>query len=646
MSALQPRPLAPRAAAAPAPITTKIASTPLQKVERQYTKFLAKRYMSAYLGRVALWTVLVLAGASVCVTGSASSGLYALIYAIPTFISLAIILKLRKSFITEPYRPAPQTSVVQLFLSSFWDPRAITLLAAYYVFGLTVSNAWLSLLGRNNLGFFTPTMYVHFKCFCGFKLLRNDSRHPWQLNEHRVILVFSNACLLTTIAARDILGDKLKPTWPTERKPLGKAVQAALLSEVWTSTRIGFTFSWSVIAPFAYCWFGIRTFVWQWANWRILASTVRPFVGNFARQTSKTPSPWSLLGPMLVLNFVALVILQFPVKALMAYTTQPLHFDQFYKKSPLSQDQYLITALKSKDKYHLQFTLMELLRVAHIPASRKALFDNISRSPVPVLALWEDLLLHFGTVHHTLITRGSTSRPLTPAQPSTSSSAQAIPIKQGDIFRPQPQAKSSSFNIKAAFDGPIRPSAPPPAVAKEISKVGDLAKKRIGEAQGMALGRIEATGVGASFVGEARVARRDVHEWAGREWARRSVRVVLGDAVIVQRVIDIMVLLAGASIQEDTYGNVQQVLPSTLEAIVRFRDAVKLFELELVGKARVLGPAQESGLEEIKESLGEIVNYCEDSVRKVAADFGQSLGAFRFPPVIAHSLGEICKPSY
>ncbi|ODN95784.1 hypothetical protein L198_04402 [Cryptococcus wingfieldii CBS 7118] len=608
MSALQPRPLAARAAAAPAPITTKIAST----------KFLAKRYMSAYLGRVALWTVLVLAGASVCVTGSASSGLYALIYAIPTFISLAVILKLRKSFITEPYRPAPRTSLVRLFLSCFWNPRAITLLAAYYVFGLTVSNAWLSLLGRNNWGFFTPTI-----------------RHPWQLNEHRVILVFSNACLLTTIAARDILGDKLKPTWPTERKPLGKAVQAALLSEVWTSTRIGFTFSWSVIAPFAYCWLGIRTFVWQWANWRILASTVRPFVGNFARQTSKTPSPWSLLGPMLVLNFVALVILQFPVKALMAYTTQ----------SPLSQDQYLITALKSKDKYYLQFTLMELLRVAHIPASRKALFDNISRSPIPVLALWQDLLLHFGTVHHTLITRGSISRPLTPAQPSTPSSAHAIPIKQGDIFRPQPKAKSSSFNLKAAFDGPIRPSAPPPAVAENISKVGDLAKKRIGEAQGMALGRIEATGVGASFVGEARVARRDVHEWAGREWARRSVRVVLGDAVIVQRVIDIMVLLAGASIQEDTYGNVQQVLPSTLEAIVRFRDAVKLFELELVGKARVLGPAQESGLGEIKESLGEIVTYCEDSVRKVAADFGQSLGAFRFPPVIAHSLGEICKPS-
>ncbi|WVQ72857.1 hypothetical protein IAR50_002418 [Cryptococcus sp. DSM 104548] len=637
MSALQPRPLPTKAGAAPAPATTKTASTPLQKIERQYTKFLAKRYMSAYLGRVALWIALVLAGASVCVTGSASSTLYAIIYTIPTFLSLAIILKLRKSYITEPYRPSPCTSLIQLFLSCFWNPRAITLLAAYYVFGLTVSNVWLSLLGRANLGVFTPTI-----------------RHPWQLNEHWVILIFSNACLLTTIAARDILGDKLKPTWPTERKPLGKAVQAALFKDIWTSTRIGFTLAWSVVAPFAYCWFGIRTFVWQWANWRILASTVRPFIGNFARQTAKTPSPWSLLGPMLVLNLVALVIVQFPVKALVAYTTQPLHFDEFYRKSPLSQDQYLITALKSKDKYYLQFTLMELLRVAHIPASRKSLFDNISKSPVPVLALWEELLLHFGTVHHTLITRGSgsgsTARPLasTSTQPPTPSSGQTIPIKQADIFRPQPKPKPSSFNLKTALNGPIRPpssSAPPPIVSKNLTKVGDLAKNALGEAQGMALERIEASAMGASFVWETRVVKKGVHEWAGREWGRRAVRGVLGDVGVVKRVIDIMVLLAGASIQEDTYGIVQQVLPSTLEAIVRFRDAVKLFELELVGKARVLEAAQESGLEEIKESLGEIVNYCENSVRKVAGDFGQSLGAFRFPPVIAQSLGEICKPS-
>lgn len=56
--------------------------------------------------------------------------------------------------------------------------------------------------------------------------------------------------------------------------------------------------------------------------------------------------------------------------------------------------------------------------------------------------------------------------------------------------------------------------------------------------------------------------------------------------------------LAVSSIEEDTYGYVQQVLPATMEAIVRYRSALVSLQNELVMAASSLGPSSAAGAEE------------------------------------------------
>ncbi|KIS02221.1 hypothetical protein L804_00481 [Cryptococcus deuterogattii 2001/935-1] len=616
MPALQPQPL-PSGGAVVA--SSKPATTPLQKIERQYRKFLAKRYMT-FMSRVALWIAVLLSLSSIVVSGDISKVPFAILSSFPVSLSLAFLLRVRKTFVTQPYRPSPRPSLIGLVISSFWNRRVITLLLSYTVFSITIANVWCTLLAREDMALFKST-----------------PRHPWQLNESRFVLTASNACLFLVVAARDVLNDNLKADWPQERRPFAQAVKIALLDNIWGSSRIGFTFLWSISAPFAYFWLGLRSFVWQWVNWRLWGVAVRPFVGSFARSTSKTLGPWALLGPMLSLNMLTLLILQFPVKGLTAYITQ----------SPLSLETYLITALKSQDPYYLQFTLMELLRVISIPRCRKIFFDDISKSPSLISQLCQELLLQFGNVHHVLVSRGATSKPqssqsspVASSTISTTADERKIPVRQADIFRPLAKPKST-INLKSVLDGPIQASTPSPVV--KLTQAGTLAIKHVESVQDQVVGRIEGNPVGDAIVSEAKGARKNVNEWAGKEWGRRSVRSVLGEVLVAQRVIEILVILSVASIEEDTYGNVQQVLPAILEAIVRFREAIFALEAQLLVQTRLLGPAQSGAVDEIKKDLHVAISSCDKAVKRIADIFGQSLSAFKFPPSVAYGLGEICK---
>ncbi|KIR29716.1 hypothetical protein I309_01201 [Cryptococcus deuterogattii LA55] len=616
MPALQPQPL-PSGGAVVA--SSKPATTPLQKIERQYRKFLAKRYMT-FMSRVALWIAVLLSLSSIVVSGDISKVPFAILSSFPVSLSLAFLLRVRKTFVTQPYRPSPRPSLIGLVISSFWNRHVITLLLSYTVFSITIANVWCTLLAREDMALFKST-----------------PRHPWQLNESRFVLTASNACLFLVVAARDVLNDNLKADWPRERRPFAQAVKIALLDNIWGSSRIGFTFLWSISAPFAYFWLGLRSFVWQWVNWRLWGVAVRPFVGSFARSTSKTLGPWALLGPMLSLNMLTLLILQFPVKGLTAYITQ----------SPLSLETYLITALKSQDPYYLQFTLMELLRVISIPRCRKIFFDDISKSPSLISQLCQELLLQFGNVHHVLVSRGATSKPqssqsspVASSTISTTADERKIPVRQADIFRPLAKPKST-INLKSILDGPIQASTPSPVV--KLTQAGTLAIKHVESVQDQVVGRIEGNPVGDAIVSEAKGARKNVNEWAGKEWGRRSVRSVLGEVLVAQRVIEILVILSVASIEEDTYGNVQQVLPAILEAIVRFREAIFALEAQLLVQTRLLGPAQSGAVDEIKKDLHVAISSCDKAVKRIADIFGQSLSAFKFPPSVAYGLGEICK---
>ncbi|WVF69334.1 hypothetical protein IAT40_004110 [Kwoniella sp. CBS 6097] len=628
MSMIQPQPL-PQRTTQSGPSTSAPRKNsnlpPLAKIEKQYRTFLSKRYIG-FAWRSALWTSVVISVSIVLYTGSFGKIPYAVLLSLPVFISLAAVLRVRKSYITRPPKYTPRATLIGLLISSLWNERSIALLFSYALFGLTFSNVWCTLVGSDEFALFSPT-----------------TRHHFAINERRVVLCGSSLLLSLTLAVRDILGDKLKPIWPQKKIPFARAVQDSITADMGniTSTSFSLTFTWSLVVPFVYRMI-LRGYIWKWVNWRVWALFFRPFIGSFARTSSRAPSAWSLAPQLLVLDLVMLIVLQLPIKGMMPYITQPLHFDAFYAKSPLSPERYLITALKSQDRYYLQFTLMELLRVSHIPAKRKIIFEDISKAPL-ALELWQALLLQLGQVHSNL--SGGSVSSAAPSAPVKSSSPdpRAIPIRQGDIFRPIVKQKSG-YNLSSVLDGPIR-SVPPEPVAK-VSELGAVAVKRAEEVQGQVIGKIQATPVGGAVLSEAKGYRASIEGWMGKEWARRGLRssnVGVEEWLIAQRIIEIFTTLAIASIEEDTYGHVQQVLPASLEAIVRIRATLGMVEARLSGQAGILPGGRDGAVAIISERVGSARAACDSSIRRIGEAFGSSLGAFRFPPSIAQTLGDICR---
>ncbi|OCF30604.1 hypothetical protein I316_07732 [Kwoniella heveanensis BCC8398] len=620
MSLIQPQPL-PQRSAQSGPSTQAQAPRkssnlpPLARIEKQYRTFLSKRYIG-FAWRSALWTSAVLSTSIVLYTGSSGRIPYAILLSLPVFVSLAAVLRVRKSYITRPPKYTPRATLVGLLISSFWNERSITLLFSYALFSLSFSNVWCTLVGSDEFALFSPT-----------------TRHHFAINERRVILCGSSLLLALTLAVRDVMGDKLKPIWPQKKVPFARSVRDAITANMGniTSTSFSLTFTWSLVVPFVYK-LVLRGYIWKWVNWRVWALFFRPFIGSFARASSRAPSAWSLAPQLLVLDLVMLLVLQLPIKAMMPYITQ----------SPLSPERYLITALKSQDRYYLQFTLMELLRISHIPAKRKIIFDDISKSPL-ALELWQALLLQLGQVHSNL--SGSSSTSSTPSAPSRPSAPdpRAIPVKQGDIFRPVTKQKSG-YSLSSVLDGPIR-SVPPEPVAK-VTELGAVAVKRAEEVQGQVIGKIQATPVGGAVLSEAKGYRASIEGWMGEEWARRGLRVSnagVEEWLIAQRIIDIVTTLSIASIEEDTYGHVQQVLPASLEGIVRIRAALGFVEARLNAQIGILPGGRDGAAVVISGQVGSARAACDASIKRIAEAFGSSMGAFRFPPSIAQTLGEICR---
>jgi hypothetical protein len=69
----------------------------------------------------------------------------------------------------------------------------------------------------------------------------------------------------------------------------------------------------------------------------------------------------------------------------------------------------------------------------------------------------------------------------------------------------------------------------------------------------------------------------------------------------------VLATLAVASIEEDTYGHVQHVLPVILESIVRIRSSILSFQSEALGQATLLGRSQDSAIEGIRGLIQPVV---------------------------------------
>ena len=245
------------------------------------------------------------------------------------------------------------------------------------------------------------------------------------------------------------------------------------------------------------------------------------------------------------------------------YVTQPIDFAPFARKSPLSPDRYLLTALSSKDQYYVHFTLMELLRFSHDSRRRKAIFEDISSRPVLIHQLWEHLLLQLGSAHQTLSFRGGlmlSAAPVARARRPPPADSHSIALKSGDIFRPIAQKRSPFSSVmqnvldSSSPTGAVR--TPPQVLAKPIMQAENALKQVEDEAvlkitgaretavaqakdvQEKLTGRIEATQIGEKVLGEAKSVLDGIYSWIGREWAVRQADGSLPDTTIICWIID------------------------------------------------------------------------------------------------------------
>lgn len=73
-------------------------------------------------------------------------------------------------------------------------------------------------------------------------------------------------------------------------------------------------------------------------------------------------------------------------------------------------------------------------------------------------------------------------------------------------------------------------------------------------------------------------------------------------------------MLSVASLEEDTYGHVQHVLPATMEAIVRFRFNIVSLESELLAQASGLGRPGQAAAALAKKTLSACINSTSPSL--------------------------------
>lgn len=278
---------------------------------------------------------------------------------------------------------------------------------------------------------------------------------------------------------------------------------------------------------------------------------------------------------------------------------------------------------------------MELVRVSQNQSRRKALFDTASKGQPPILAIWEELLLHLGRAHANLVSRGgarTASSGSAPPRPAPVQDSHTVQVRQTNIFRPAPASVPSRTSgsallsaFQSALDGPIQPA--PPAIVGKAQVFALDAKQRAEqkaiEWQGEVLGTVEKTTVGGLVLPRTRGFWTSLAGWVGSAWAERSLQTSLPEVVCIERILDsrsqdptrpevmglrltsksVLATLACASLEEDTYGYVQQILPGTMEIIVRHRSALMAFRSELLAGCTVLGPGAEAAQQAIQRSM-------------------------------------------
>ncbi|KAL1408319.1 hypothetical protein Q8F55_005125 [Vanrija albida] len=620
-------PLAPAKAKPPVP--------PLARIDAHYRKFLAARW-TGLAARSAVLTSLAL----FLIPGLGARWDYSLLSALGTLLLAGpatylfgthVLLRVRRSWITSPPALPTRPSRPALVLATF-SPRVLGLLAAYVVFGLAFALAYAFTVTARApsaaLGWLSPT-----------------PRHKWHGNERLWFLVQGSFVFFLGIGLRDVFATRLGPQWPKTRLRFPEAVRRSLvacLTGFSSDSALGHDIALAMTGSVAYtvAYFALRGWSWRWAVTNF--SVVRPFVINFAKNRSNVT--WSLGWHLFVLEVTALVAIKPALAVLNDYLTQPLNFASFTAKSPLTTEKYLLTALDSKNKFYVHHTLIELQRLAHNKTQRTALFADVAR-PAQVHLIWRALLVELGQQYQVLANRGSApkAKPKAQNQAPAQPDAHSVAIKTGDIFKPAPKRTGLKAIVGTVLEGNARPTpAPVLAAAHSVERAEAVVAKRVEKP----IHEAEEWAVAAPFIGPVLRAGKLVNggfsAWAAKEWAHRSVDAAVPDLDVLARIVDILTTLAVASADEDTYGYTQAVLPSALEAFVRFRMAALALQKELIGPAGKIAPDADA---DVRAAIDKIVETFDKGILRIAGRFGTTLTAFRFPNAIALALTDICRPA-
>ncbi|CAK9784342.1 hypothetical protein CC85DRAFT_284830 [Cutaneotrichosporon oleaginosum] len=608
----------------PAPSRAPVPA--LVRIDAHYRKAIAFRWQELVIRAYVVTAVAFLIVPAVLLGWRPSllTTVLSLILTPPLYLlSVHVILRARRTWIEAPPLIPASPSPVGLWFGTF-TPRVLNFLAAHAFAALVLA---LAFTGAQN--HYNPASGLGWSSAA-------TTRYPWHWNERIWFLVLGNTVFMTTMALRDVLVCNVGPKWPQKKAPFPVVVQHAL-AQLFTLCPTSFYAEAANAAQFTavytVLYFALRRSVWRAAVTYL--PFLRPFAINFAKRGSMS---WGLAYYLLVLQLTGMFALKPALAVINEYLCQPLPFASFTRRSPLSADKYLLIALGSTNPFYVDHTVVELQRVVH-SKRRKEIFADTSR-PALVHEVFRGLLLVLGDSYKTLAAKGRQPSSASAASPVPVRDERSIAVKTGDIFRPAPKPGPLQGLVTSVLEGKPAPTPAPVLAVLDKAHAAELAVvKKVENASALEkwLGGTPFLG---PLVAAAKLARGGLGVWAGAEWSRRAVAAAVPEPDRLKRIVDILATLSVAAYDEDEYGYVQAVLPSTLEALVRVRGAALALSADLAGMAPKVSS---SAAEAAKADCAAVAAIAENGIRRIAERFGSTLTAFRFPQGIAAQLSDVCK---
>ncbi|BEI86431.1 hypothetical protein CcaverHIS002_0607180 [Cutaneotrichosporon cavernicola] len=606
----------------------KAPVSPLVRIDAHYRKALAFRWQELVIRAFFVTAVSFLLVPAVLLGWRPSLLTFSsLLFTTPIIYLLTthIVLRSRRSWIESPPLLPASPSALSVWFGTFSHP-VLALLAAQasaaIFFALAFAGVQNHLYPSSGLGWSSAS----------------TPRYPWHWNERLWFLVFGNTVFFGLLALRDVLVGNVGPKWPQSRAAFPVVIQRAL-GQLFTAgpssliAELANAAQFTVVYTLVY--FTLRRSVWRMAVTYL--PFLRPFALNFAKKGSLS---WGLAYYLLVLQITGLFALKPALAVVNDYLCQPLPFPSFTRKSPLSADKYLLTALESTNAFYLGHTMVELQRAAHSVKRRKEIFADASR-PALVHELFRALLLVLGDSYSTLAAKGRklSSAPLAPVPPVHD--GLSMPVKAGDIFRPVPKPGALQGFVSTVLEGKPAPTPAPVRAALDRAHAAEVAVAKKVETDVPVFERwVGGTPFLSPVLAGVKLARGGFSAWAGREWSRRAVAAAVPEPDRLARIVDILATFCVAAYDEDEYGSVQAVLPSTLEALVRVRGAALALGADLVTTAPKVSS---SAADAARADCAAVAAIAENGIRRIADRFSATLTAFRFPTGIATALTDVCK---